>query len=154
MLSALTWFIIGLALMGLEVLAPGFVLFWFGLGALLTSGLMAIGVLSSEVAEWIFFLVSSLAFLLAWQFWFKKFFRRDVLEEDRDATVSGQVGVVSKAIGVDSPGEVELSVYLYGLKRWAAVAEENIPEGAKVRVVEARGVRLLVKRVEWRDNQA
>jgi len=148
MFSPLTWFIIGLALMGLEVLSPGFVLFWFGLGALLTAGLMLLGMLESQAAEWIFFLLSSLAFLLAYQFWFKKFFRRDVLEEDRDATVSGQVGVVSKAIGVDSPGEVELSVYLYGIKRWAAMADEDIPEGTKVRVVEASGVRLLVKRVE------
>jgi inner membrane protein len=148
MFSPLTWFIIGLALMGLEVLAPGFVLFWFGLGALLTSGLLLFGALGSEYAEWIFFLISSLAFLVAYQFWFKKFFRRDVLEEDRDATVSGQVGVVSKAIGVDAPGEVELSVYLYGLKRWAAVADEDIPEGTKVKVVEACGVRLLVKRVD------
>ena len=151
MFSPLVWLIVGLALMGFEILAPSFVLFWFGAGALITSGLTALGLLDTGLAQWLVFLLSSVAFLLVWQFWLKKYFnfRRKIVEEDRDATVSGQTGVVTKAIGgAGAPGEVELTVFLYGIKIWAAEADEPIPVGARIRVVEARGVRLFVQRVD------
>jgi len=134
--------------MGLEVLTPGFVLFWFGAGALLTSGLVELGILCTWLSQWLFFLLSSLSLLLLWQFYFKnkKKFRREVLSEERDPTVTGQLGVLTKAIAPGTLGEVEFAVYLYGLKKWAAEADESIEAGAKVRVVEARGVRLFVER--------
>jgi membrane protein implicated in regulation of membrane protease activity len=98
--------------------------------------------------QWLVFLLSSLFFLLLWRFWLRKYFQREVVEKDRDATVSGQVGVVSKDITPEAPGEVELAVPLYGLKRWMAEAAESIPTGAQVRVVEARGIRLFVQKTE------
>jgi membrane protein implicated in regulation of membrane protease activity len=149
MISPLVWLIAGLALMGFEILAPSFVLFWFGAGALITSGLVALGVLDTWLAQWLVFLLSSMALLLLWQVWLKKFFHRKVVDEKRDPTVSGQVGTVTKAIGgVGSPGEVELTAFLYGIKVWVAEADVPIPVGAKVRVLEASGVRLLVQRID------
>ena len=149
MFSPLVWLIAGFAFMGFEVLAPGFVLFWFGAGALITSGFVALGVLDTGFAQWLVFLITSFAMLMVWQFWLKKIFRREVVEEERDATVSGQVGTVTRAIGgAGAPGEVELTVFLYGIKIWAAEADVPIPAGAKVRVVEARGVRLYVQRID------
>ena len=35
------WLILGLALLGLEVVVPGMILMWFGIGALITGALLA-----------------------------------------------------------------------------------------------------------------
>ena len=145
MLDPLVWLIIGLALIGLEMLAPSFTLFWFGLGAILTSVLVKLGVIETWQVQWLVFLLSSFFLVLLWQFWLKKYFRRQAVETDRDATVSGQMGVITKEVTGGSLGEVELAVPLHGVKRWAAEANEGIPVGTTVRVIEARGIRLFVE---------
>lgn len=147
-LSPLIWFAIGLVCVGLEIVMPGFVIFWLGVGGLLTSLGVFIGLIPAGSAEfqWAFFFISSLLFLVLWHFYFKRFFKQDVVDETRDPTISELSGRVVKAILGDIPGEVELHTYYHGIKRWQAEAGTTIDEGEEVRVIEARGIRLFVER--------
>lgn len=145
-LSPMVWIAVGIAFLGFEIIAPGFVVFWFGIGALLTSGGIFIGLIAADnaTAQWFFFFLSSLACLLAWHFYFKKFFKSKGEAEERDPTLNNLKGRVVRAIMPDVPGEVELYTPYHGIKRWQAEATEIIEEGSEISVLEARGIRLLV----------
>ena len=146
MLDPITWIAIGLGLMGLEVLVPGFVIFWFGAGALVVSLLTAIGMVSDLTWQWGVFFIASLAFIGFWHFVLRERFGRKAVDDRRDPTVTGQRGTVTRAIGPRTLGEVELSLPLYGIRRWQAMADHEIPTGTLVEVIEAEGVRLHVRR--------
>ncbi|MGV7929773.1 MAG: NfeD family protein [Spirochaetota bacterium] len=65
-LSPLTWLSIGLILAALEILAPGFVVFWFGIGGVFTALLVRLGILESAEAQWLFFFISSVSLVGLW----------------------------------------------------------------------------------------
>ncbi len=146
MIGPVTWIAIGLGLMGLEALVPGFVIFWFGAGAMLVALLTALGVYADQAWQWASFFLSSLVFLGIWHAILRPRFGRKTVDETRDPTVSGQTGSVVREIRPGVPGEVELSVPLYGIRRWQAMADETLSPGTPVIVTEAEGVRLFVRR--------
>jgi hypothetical protein len=146
-ISPVIWLSAGLLVMGLEVVIPGFYLFWFGVGAALTALLSWLGVLVNSTWQWAFFLVASLVLLMTWHLWLKRLFRGKVVDEMRDPTVSDRRGRISRAIEPPVVGEVELFSPLYGNRKWQAEAEAPIAVGVEVTVVEASGIRLLVKPV-------
>jgi len=150
-IGPVTWIAIGLGLMGLEALVPGFVIFWFGAGAMLVALLTAFGVFADQAWQWASFFLSSLVFLGIWHAILRPRFGRKTVDETRDPTVSGQTGSVVREIRPGVPGEVELSVPLYGIRRWQAMADGILAEGTRVTVIQAEGVRLSVRPV--RDDQ-
>lgn len=61
-------------------------------------------------------------------------------------TLKGKEGFVLKEVRPeDISGKVRL---LKGNKTWSATSEDKIEEGAKVRVIEAEGVHVLVEKIE------
>ena len=146
--APLAWLIAGLLIMGLEVIVPGFVLFWFGAGALVTALLSFLGILPSIFSQWIFFSISSLALLGLWQFYLKRFFKSQVVDDTRDPTLSNKMGAVSRRIAPNRPGEVELYDNFHGVRIWSAESDTVIEEGEEVQVVSANGIKLIVKKVK------
>ena len=128
------WLYIGGFLMLAELLAPGFVVFFFGLAA-------------ATVGLFIFFLPESFHLGLAWQLALFSFFsilylvtlRRYVksvfLGDTADAKALGgeyvgRLGRVVAAIRPEVPGRV-----LVGDSEWTASAAQAIAEGTEVKVV-------------------
>ena len=144
---ALLWLAAGLIIIALEILVPGFVIFWFGLGAVITSICVFAGVPSDGTFPWIIFLCSSLLFLLLWHLYFKKHFGKNLTEESRDPTLLNLRGIAKTAIEPHRSGEVELYSVYHSLKVWKAESEESIPEGSEIEVIESRGIKLLVKKI-------
>lgn len=149
-LSPIVWLAGGIIIMALEILMPGFIIFWFGAGGVLTALFVFIGVIPADPAEaqWIFFFLSSLAMLGAWQFFFKKRFKGDTTDPNRDATLTDLRGKVTSRIEPGIPGEVELYNGYHGIKKWHAESTDTLDEGVEVVVVDASGIRLIVKRTE------
>ncbi len=147
-LSPLIWLAIGCVIMGLEVVVPGFVVFWFGLGAIVTAALTFFGVTESGASQWMVFFVSSLSTLGLWQLYFKKFFKGKVVDDVRDATLTNRRGRVTKRITPNMVGQVELYDVFHGLKTWSAQSnsELSFEEGEEVQVVEADGIKLIVRK--------
>ncbi len=144
-LTPLVWFVVGLVLMGMEIIVPGLILFWFGLGGLLTALFVWMHVLSFPVAQWVFFFVSSLAFLGAWVFFFKKLFIKEKKDDNRDPLLINLLGKVTKEIKPHQTGRVRLYENFHGIVDWAAEANKDLDVGTEVRVLEAKGIRLIVK---------
>ncbi|MCX7678307.1 MAG: NfeD family protein [Spirochaetes bacterium] len=148
-LTPLMWVAIGVICIGLEIVVPGFIIFWFGLGALLTSAGIFLGLISTEdgAIQWAAFFILSLMCAGGWHFYLKKMFRGKEKLEERDPTLKELKGRVIKVILPHIPGEVELYNPYHGIKRWQAEADEIIEEGCEVVVHEARGIRLYVTKM-------
>jgi len=143
------WLAIGIILMALEIIMPGFIIFWFGAGGLLTAFFVFIGLISPVSAEWqwIFFFLASLSFLGIWQVFLKKRFQSSVIDSFRDATLQNLRGKATCGITPGIPGEVELYTVYHGIKKWQAESSEVIEAGDEVVVTDANGIKLIVKRI-------
>ncbi|MCU0844050.1 MAG: NfeD family protein [Spirochaetes bacterium] len=145
-LSSLAWLSIGVILAALEILVPGFVVFWFGIGGILTALLVRLGVLASAEAQWLFFFISSVSLVGLWFGVLKKRFHTDESADSRDPTITGLRGKCTRRIIPGVPGEVELFENLHGLRTWQAESTAMIEEGEEVIVADARGIKLIVSK--------
>lgn len=140
----LIWSLIGLGLLLLELAVPGFVLFFFGIGALcaaLASLLFAV----SLNGQLLVFIVSSILSLLLLRRFVKRAFTGDRENSAMDQSLGarGERVVVEKAIVPPAEGKVR-----YSGTTWRARASEPIEAGKVVEVVEQDGLVMVVKPLE------
>jgi inner membrane protein len=142
---ALAWLAIGIVLMAVEIVAPGFIVFWFGVGALAASLAVFLG-LHSVYGELLIFLGVSIGSLLLWQLVLRKRLPGSGKARERDATISELRGKITARVAQGVEGRVELSTPFHGIRNWKARADEALEPGAEIEVVDATGIALVVKR--------
>ncbi len=140
------WFIAAILLFVLEIITPGFVLLWFGVGALVAAVLDLAGIHSLTVQVLVFAAVSVLLVTLSRTI-FKNVFVRSSpgsgLKTNTDALID-KVGFVTETIDNDrSEGRIVVDG-----QDWLARSEDGslIEPHVKVRVVRYEGARLIVVR--------
>lgn len=156
-LTWILWIILGVGFIIAEIFTLGFVLFWFGIGALAAAlvGYLGLGLLWQFLA---FALVSSVLTAMSRTI-FANYFSHseaDAVKTGVDA-LPGQIGTVTS----DSKGALnEAAVKVYG-STWTAfpVDEEALAEGEKVEVVRVQGSSIYVRKIsptrqipEWRKD--
>ncbi|HEB51594.1 MAG TPA: NfeD family protein [Desulfobulbus sp.] len=143
----LAWFLAGILFFVTELALPGFIVFFFGIGAWCVA-LVLWFVDCSLSAQLGLFIVSSLVFLLLLRSWLRTIFSGRSLQEDDSATVqpASVSGIVTRDIVPPAEGQVK-----YGGSFWRAAAEEKIVSGTVVRIVEQKG--LLVRVVPLESNR-
>ncbi|HOV09606.1 MAG: hypothetical protein BWY23_02244 [Spirochaetes bacterium ADurb.Bin218] len=145
-MTPILWLALGVVLMAVEIIAPGFIVFWFGLGGIFTALLVFFEIIKEQEIQWLFFFSSSLLFIFLWFAYFKKKYFTSELAE-RDPTLIQLSGVCVDRIEPKKPGTVELFESYHGLKRWKAESSEIIEPEEEIQVIEATGIRLVVKKV-------
>ncbi len=141
----LAWFLVGLVLLLAELVTPGFVVIFFGIGAWVTALFVALDVTPTFDAQLITFMAASVVSLL--------FFRKKGKElfegrksggygaDDSIDSIVGEKAVVVEPISPRaSGGKVE-----YNGSHWEADADVAIAKGATVTIVERRNLTLIVK---------
>lgn len=141
------WWILALILMGLEILAPGTFFLWFGISAFVIGTItLAVGQ-SSGVWVWqtqlIGFVVLSLVSALFGRRFMSQARVGDEIEGDpllnqRGAQLIGRTAVVQEAIA-GGQGRAKI-----GETTWRVIGPD-LPEGTRVRVVDADGATLIVE---------
>lgn len=145
---ALYWLIIGVMLFFLEMAVPGFILFFFALGALATA-LVAWLTPVSIAWQLAIFIAASLISLLSLRGMIQKKFLTTTSEdeegegdEDVMLAVAGERGVVSMTIVPPAAGQIK-----YAGTFWKAVADEKIEEGEIISIVRQKGLVIHVEKV-------
>ena len=148
------WLVVGVALMIAEIFTLGFVLFWFGIGAIIAAlaGLLGAGV----GLQFLIFAAVSIALTVMSRTIFSRYLPSQG-EHVRTAidSLPGKVGTVTGA----SKGALnEGAVKVYG-STWTAYPVDDVAltEGEKVEVVEVKGSSIYVRRMrdelpEWRND--
>jgi len=133
------WIIVGVALLGAEVLAPsGFVLMFFGAGAIAVGFLVAVGALGAPWAQWLVFSIISI--LLVWRLRNRMLPRNAGNPIDADDVV-GKSGTALGDLAVGGDGRVELRG-----ATWEATnsGSESLRDGDRCVVASKDGLRLFV----------
>ena len=149
------WTVLGVILIIAEIFTPGFVLLWFGIGALAAAFAGLIGI-TSLTAQFLIFIVVSSALTVASRTIFDNYFSRDKMGSDLKMGVDalpGQVGtVVSSSQGALNEGAVK--VYGSTWTAYPAEGESPLEAGERVTVERVQGASIYVRRLDhapdWR----
>ena len=152
----LLWVILGVMLIVAEIFTMGFVLFWFGLGALAAAFAAMLGV--GIPGQFGIFAIVSIGLTVMSRTIFAKYMWHQEEAEMKMGVDSlpGQIGTVT----IGSSGAMdEGAVRVYGSVWTAFPADEDVKliEGEKVEVVSVKGSSIYVKPVkkelpEWRSD--
>jgi membrane protein implicated in regulation of membrane protease activity len=138
------WLVFGMLLMIVEVFLPGFVILWFGLGAILVSLLML--VLPDLPFSWQLFCwaMSSAIFTALWFRYFKPLMKdRTKAGISREAAL-GESGLVVRVPAGHERGVVRFTTPLLGAEEWPFICDEKVSSGDRVFVREISGNTLIV----------
>lgn len=141
----ITWAILGLLLVALEMVTPSFFIMFFGLGALAASAVAALGY--SLVVQLLAFLVTTVICFVFLRKYALRMRGGPMIQTNYDALV-GKTGIVTKTIAMETGlGQVKVRG-----EDWSALAETSteIAQGEMVEVVAVSGVRLIVRRAHER----
>lgn len=139
------WVYAGCALMFLELIVPGFVLFFFGLAAATVGVLRAVFGAAFDVSwQLATFSLASVVYIAVLRRLLKKVFVGGKIEAatDFDNESVGRVGRVTEPIDPPKSGRV-----LIGDAEWTAVADMPIAAGSDVRVVAQNNLTMSVERL-------
>lgn len=134
------WLIIaGLFFVG-EIATVGFLIFWFGIGALIA---MIVSFFTSNIIiQTTIFVISSTILIFATKPFVKKF--ADVKKTNTNVySIIGKKSLVIKTIDpIHSVGQIKINGEV-----WTAESENNqvIDEGSEVEILEIKGVKAIVK---------
>ena len=157
-LSWILWTVLGVILIIAEVFTPGFVLLWFGVGALAAAFAGLVGV-SSPILQFLIFAVVSVSLTAASRTIFVNYFSREKTGSDLKTGVDalpGKIGtVVSSSKGALNEGAVK--VYGSTWTAYPAEGEEPLEAGDRVAVERVQGASIYVRRIEhtpdWRRKE-
>lgn len=137
-LSSITWAILGLVLIGIEIASFSFVLLFFGIAALLVAGAKLLG-LNHLPVEITIFGVGGLAGLLL--------FRRKMIAglKAHESNLTDQHNTF--ILNADIPAHGRQTVEYQG-SQWTAIneSEEELKQGQTVVIVKTDGIKLILKR--------
>ncbi len=148
--AELTWFLLGFALIVSELLLPGFVVIFFGVGAWITAASIWLGLADSFDIQLVIFLVSSVLSLVLFRRHGKEYFKGKVSGMVGDVSelddVKGERGIVVEDVVPNSlAGRVEFRGTI-----WNADANATIRKGTPVEILGRSDLTLKVQPLQER----
>lgn len=142
--AEVVWFLIGVGLLLLELIIPGLILVFFGVGAWITA-LVLLGFDLSLNIQLLIFSSTSIGSLLLLRQSIRKRYMDVSIKGDNDSD-SGFIG--SQAISLTSiepgaDGKVE-----FNGSQWAACANTNIAPRMAVRIIGMKSIKLIVEPIK------
>ena len=140
--AAWIWLYIGAFLMLAEIVSPGFVIFFFGLGAATVAVCKWAFPSMSLACQLALFSITSVIYLLVLRRYMKRLFMGDKADLGLPSEYVGRLGKVVETIRPEVPGRI-----LLGDAEWAAAASERIEVGVEVKVVAQDNLTMRVEKV-------
>jgi len=137
----LIWFLLGLVLFLLELVIPGFFIFFFGFGAWVTALVCLFGEPSTNLQIIIFAIVSVLSLVALRKMIQKKFFYHDENLSDRvEDEFTGKDAIAIEDFNNENTGKVE-----FRGTTWKAESGNHIKAGQSVIIISKENFKLKVE---------
>ena len=143
------WSLLGLLLIAAEMFIPGFVIFFFGSGAIITGFLSALipGLSTNFTLQGIIWIVSSILTFSLFRKKFAKIFRGTILNREINIDLGHSVKVI-EAITPEKPGRVRFQG-----TSWKAISyTESFEPGVMVDIVKEENLTFVVSSSILEDN--
>jgi membrane protein implicated in regulation of membrane protease activity len=151
------WCILGAVLIVAEVFTSGFVLLWFGIGALAAAFAGIIGI-NSLALQFVIFALVSVGLTLASRTIFVNYFSREKTGDSLRTGVDSLPGKIGTVVSSSRGSMQEGAVKVFG-STWTAYPAEGesaLEAGERVRVESVEGASIYVRRIDegtdWRAN--
>jgi len=151
----IVWAILGAILVVAEIFTTGFVLLWFGVGALAAALAGLLGV-HSIILQFVIFAVVSIGLTAASRTIFVNYFSREKTGGDLKTGVEALPGKVGTVVSSSRGSMHEGAVKVFG-STWTAYpadGEEPLEAGDRVEVTQVQGASIYVRRIgagpDWR----
>ena len=140
------WLGSGIFLMATELLLPGLVMVFVGMGALTVAISMYFGYIDGNIQQFITFFISSIIYLLTLRFLVLRFVPTDTRKEniDEDDEVIGAIVEVVSDINPGGFGRVKQSGSTWQAR---AVGDQTILKGDHVKIIGRDNITLMVKKI-------
>ena len=149
------WAVLGLVLIIAEIFTPGFVLLWFGVGALAAAAGSFLGL--GFGLQFLVFLLVSVALTAASRTIFVNYFSRERTGNDLKTGVDALPGKIGTVVSSSAGALHEGAVKVYG-STWTAYpaeGEDPLEAGDRVTVERVQGASIYVRRIghtpDWRQ---
>lgn len=132
------WMVLGVGLVLLELAIPAFFVIWFGLGALIVGGALALMPampMSAQIGLWI---LASVAFVVLWFKVFKAQVHRTRVGLS-EGQFAGEIGLTTRQLKPYQKGQIRFQKPILGSDVWEAIADEEIAVGERVHVLTVEG---------------
>jgi membrane protein implicated in regulation of membrane protease activity len=150
------WFILGAILIVAEIFTSGFVLLWFGIGALAAALIGLVGI-DSLALQFLVFALISISLTAASRTIFVNYFSREKTGESLRTGVDALPGKIGTVVSSSRGALQEGAVKVFG-STWTAYpapGEEPLEAGERVCVDSVEGASIYVRRVQdgpdWRQ---
>lgn len=154
----IAWCVLGGLLIVAEVFTAGFVLLWFGIGALAAGFAAMIGI-DSLALQFLIFAVVSVGLTAASRTIFVNYFSREATGESLRTGVDSLPGKIGTVVSSSRGAMQEGAVKVFG-STWTAYPAEGetaLEAGERVRVESVEGASIYVRRideaVDWRAKE-
>ncbi|MCA1849675.1 MAG: NfeD family protein [Acidobacteria bacterium] len=150
------WMVLGVILIVAEVFTPGFVLLWFGVGALAAALAGLVGV-SSLAVQFVIFALVSIALTAASRTIFVNYFSHEKTGSDLKTGVDALPGKVGTVVSASEGALHEGAVKVFGSvwTAYPAEGEKPLEAGERVEVERVQGASIYVRRIgrgrDWRQ---
>jgi membrane protein implicated in regulation of membrane protease activity len=148
----IVWTVFGVILIIAEVFTPGFVLLWFGVGALAAAVAGIIGV--SMPFQFLIFLMVSIGLTAASRTIFVNYFSREKSGNDLKSGVDALPGKIGTVVSSSNGALHEGAVKVFG-STWTAFpaeGEEPLEAGDRVEVERVQGASIYVRRIDHQSD--
>ncbi|MFN2516962.1 MAG: NfeD family protein [Pyrinomonadaceae bacterium] len=150
------WIVLGVVLIVAEVFTTGFVLLWFGIGAL-AAGFAALVGINSLAVQFAIFALVSVALTAASRTIFVNYFSREKTGDSLRTGVDSLPGKIGTVVSSSRGAMQEGAVKVFG-STWTAYpspGESPLEAGERVRVERIEGSSIYVRRIDdssdWRQ---
>ena len=122
-----------------EIFTVGFMIFWFGVGALIT--MLISFFISDIIIQTTIFIIVSAILLFATRPFVNKFIHTDSIKTNAFSII-GKKGIVIEDIKpLDSTGQIKVDKEIWSAE---SLNEQNIPKGSEVEIISINGVKAIV----------
>lgn len=130
-----------------EIATTGFLVFWFGVGALLA--MVSSFFTTSIILQTVIFVISSTILILATKPFVKKFVDIKTTNTNAYSIIEKNALVIKEIDPIHSTGQIKVDGEV-----WSAESQnsEVIPKGSEVKVIAIEGVKAIVKPVKIAEN--
>ena len=139
------WLAVGFVLLLLELMAPGTILLWFGIGGILTAGFAWVVPGDMPMVNLLVFGIASLVGLIGGRNLWKRYLSssEDSDLNDRGASMIGQVVEVHRAVRLGVSGSVRI-----GDTVWRAKSQETFDVGSFAKIVDVESTTVVLAKTE------
>lgn len=135
------WIILAGIFFIIEMATVGFLVFWFGIGALIA---MIVSLFTSSIAiQTTVFVLSSTVLLFFTRPFVNKFTKKDNEVQTNVYSIIGKRGIVTKDIDpIRGKGQIQVGTEIWSAK---SIDDRTIEKGVEVEILEVDGVKAVVK---------